>query len=136
MLDGGCGTVIYFVPGVWSLIMYLLQVITAALLLACLNQTGAGDFLGIRQLLHQKASVGLVSDGFYAIVRHPLYLLTLIFLFLSPVMTVQRALLTILSLIYFVLGALIEEQRLLEEFGDRYRHYQLRVPFMIPILKK
>jgi protein-S-isoprenylcysteine O-methyltransferase Ste14 len=136
MLDARCGEVIYFVPGAWSLVMYLLQVVIVALLLVCLSQTGAGDFLGVRQLLHRKVSSGLVSDGFYAIVRHPLYLLTLIFLLLSPVMSAQRALLTILSLIYFIIGALIEERRLLEEFGDRYRHYQLRVPFMIPFLKR
>ncbi len=66
--------------------------------------------------------------------RHPLYLYSTLFLALNPVMTAQWALLTMFSVTYFILGGMIEERRLLKEFGEEYRKYRKRVPFMIPAL--
>ncbi len=133
MADTGCGKVLYFAPGVWSLAMYLLQVLVAAALFSCLRQTGVGNFLGIAQL-HGSGDrqPQLIDDGWYAVVRHPVYLLSIIFLILSPVMTAQRALLTVLAIPYFIIGGHLEERRLAEEFGDSYRRYRQRVPFLIP----
>jgi protein-S-isoprenylcysteine O-methyltransferase Ste14 len=65
-------------------------------------------------------------------VRHPLYLYSTLFLVLNPVMTAQWFLLTIFSIAYFIVGAMIEERRLLKEFGDEYRGYRRHVPFIIP----
>jgi len=129
----GSSPVLYFAPGAWSLVMYLAQLVCGMILVDCVRRTGAGDFLGIRQLRrtpdgpHQ-----LVTGGYYALVRHPLYLFSIAFLLLNPVMTAQWLLLTGLSALYFVIGALIEERRLLEEFGDQYRQYRQAVPFIIP----
>lgn len=129
----GSSPVLYFAPGVWSLVMYLAQLICGVILVDCVRRTGAGDFLGIRQLRRGPAEhPPLVTDGYYAIVRHPLYLFSIAFLLLNPVMTVRWLILTVLSLLYFVIGALIEERRLLDEFGDQYRHYRRCVPFIIP----
>ena len=128
--------VLYFVPGVWSLVMYLLQLATVILLIKALQQTGAGDFLGFRQFKHHKVSSHLITTGFYSIVRHPLYLFSTIFLALNPVMTIQWMLLTILSILYFLLGAFIEEKRLHKVFGCRYENYCRQVPFIIPGLNR
>lgn len=129
--------VLYYAPGVWSLVMYLLQLIIAVALLACLRQTGIADFTGIRQIRsNETAEPCLVATGFYAVVRHPLYLLSTLFLVLNPVMTAQWLLLTVLSTIYFICGALIEERRLFKQFGDEYRRYQQNTPFIIPSLVK
>lgn len=120
--------VLYFVPGVWSLVMYLLQLIVMVILATCLKQTGAGEFFG----LTRQRSSAFVSSGWYSLVRHPLYLFSIMFMILNPVMTSQWLMLTIMSIIYFVVGSLIEERRLAEEFGDAYRNYQKHVPFFIP----
>ena len=125
--------VLYYAPGVWSLVIYLIQIVIASMLFNCIRQTGTADFLGLSQIRATTSSGRhLVTSGCYAIVRHPLYLLSTIFMILNPVMTVQWLLLTILSAIYFISGALIEERRLIATFGDEYRRYQLSVPFMIP----
>ena len=50
----------------------------------------------------------------------------------NPVMTYQWLMLTVMGTLYFVTGGLIEERRLATEFGETYRHYQERVPFIIP----
>lgn len=126
-------SVLYFVPGVWSLVMYLLQLVLLCILLDCVRRTGAAEFLGFnRTTAGASPSPRLVIGGWYTIVRHPLYLFSFLFLILNPVMTTQWLLLTILSTIYFVSGAIIEEQRLVEQFGDEYRRYRQAVPFMVP----
>ena len=120
--------VLYFVPGAWSLIMYLLQLVVLGMLLSCLRQTGVGEFLGYAR----RTSFSFTTSGYYSVVRHPLYLFSIIFMALNPVMTFQWLLLTIMASVYFVVGGLTEEKRLAVEFNEAYRNYQRSVPFMIP----
>ena len=124
--------VLYFVPGFWSLIMYLLQLVVAVILVSCLKQTGAGEFLG----LTKHTTNAFTKTGWYSIVRHPLYFFSTLFMMLNPVMTEQWLILTILAILYFVIGGLIEEKRLVVEFGEVYRDYQQRIPFIIPYRTK
>jgi len=125
--------ILYFVPGIWSLSMYLFQLILVVAIFKCLQQTSISDFLGFKQWRQQqKTTVKLTTNGFYGVVRHPLYLLSILFLVFNPVMTTQWMLLTICSSIYFVIGAHIEEKRFLNEVGDEYRHYKQNIPFLIP----
>jgi len=120
--------VIYFVPGAWSLLLYILQLAVLFMLFIALRQTGLRSFAG----WNSSSDSTLVTGGFYGIVRHPLYLLSSLFLLLTPVMTAQWALLTILSVMYFLLGAIIEEKRMGELYGLPYTEYCRRVPFIIP----
>jgi protein-S-isoprenylcysteine O-methyltransferase Ste14 len=127
---------LYAAPGIWRWVLYAAQLVVAAAIFRCVRQTGAGDFLGLSQLRSANMQPRqLVTDGWYARVRHPLYLLSTLFLVLNPVMTAQWLLLTVFSVAYFIVGGMIEELRLLMEFGDEYRRYRQRVPFMIPSVK-
>ncbi len=120
--------VLYFVPGKLSLIMYLLQLIIVVILVNCLCQIGAGEFFGFSK----RRSSSFTNSGWYSIVRHPLYFFSTMFMALNPVMTSQWLLLTIVGTLYFIIGGLIEEKRLVAEFGEAYRNYQQCVPFFIP----
>jgi protein-S-isoprenylcysteine O-methyltransferase Ste14 len=120
--------VLYFVPGVWSLIMYLLQLVVVVILVNCLKQTGIGEFLGFTR----RTSISFTNSGWYSIVRHPLYFFSTLFMALNPVMTSQWLMLTLMGTVYFIIGGLTEERRLTKEFGEAYRQYQQRVPFFIP----
>ena len=127
---------LYAAPGIWRWMLYSAQLVVAAVILRCVLQTGVGDFLGISRLYAAISQSGkLVTSGCYARVRHPLYLYSTLFLVLNPVMTARWFLLTIFSVAYFIVGGMIEERRLLNEFGDEYRGYRQRVPFMIPSVK-
>jgi len=124
---------LYTAPGIWRWVLHAGQLVVAVVIFRCVRQTGAGDFLGISQLRSAAAQPRkLVTDGWYARVRHPLYLYSTLFLVLNPVMTAQWLLLTIFSVAYFIVGGMIEERRLLQEFGDEYERYRQRVPFMVP----
>jgi protein-S-isoprenylcysteine O-methyltransferase Ste14 len=109
--------------------MYLLQVVVGVILVSCLRQTGVGDFLGFTN----NTASSFSNTGWYSIVRHPLYFFSILFMVLNPVMTFQWLMLTIMSIVYFIIGSLIEERRLAGEFGEEYRQYQRQVPFIIPM---
>lgn len=126
-------SVLYFVPGVWSLLLYIMQMIFLIVLVVCASQTGVAAFLGVSgKAADAFKPTKLVTDGWYRIVRHPLYLISMLFLLSNPVISVRWLLLTLLSAVYFLVGAILEERRLLLEFGDEYSSYQLTVPFIIP----
>jgi protein-S-isoprenylcysteine O-methyltransferase Ste14 len=65
-------------------------------------------------------------------VRHPLYFFGLLFLWLTPVMTINLLTTYLLFTLYFYIGSFFEERRLRAEFGPAYRQYQQRVPRLIP----
>ena len=75
---------------------------------------------------------GLVTDGVYGVVRHPMYVAGIVIVTFSPVITSNGLALTILADLYFLFGMLIEERRFVKIFGDQYRNYMKRVPRMIP----
>jgi len=130
-------SLIYAAHGIWRWLLYTAQLVIVAIILQCVRQTGAGDFLGISQLRPSTVQAqSLFTSGWYACVRHPIYLFSTLFLALNPVMTVQWLLLTIFSVAYFIAGGILEERRLLKKFGEEYRMYQQKVPFMIPCLKR
>jgi protein-S-isoprenylcysteine O-methyltransferase Ste14 len=70
--------------------------------------------------------------GFYCYVRHPIYSFSLLLLWLTPAMTVNLLTVYVLTTLYFYVGSLHEERRLLAEFGEAYRDYQQQVPRLIP----
>jgi protein-S-isoprenylcysteine O-methyltransferase Ste14 len=128
--------VLYFAPGIWSLVLYTAQIIVAGIIFHCVRQTGAGDFIGTNQIRSANIPTHhLVTSGHYSHMRHPLYFYSVLFLILNPVMTSQWLLTTLFSLVYFIIGGLIEERRLLKKFGEQYRQYQQQVPFMVPALR-
>ncbi len=124
--------VLYFIPGVWGPLCYLLQIGVAALLYRCAVQLNIMEFLGVRRTQISNEPTKLIQSGCYGWVRHPQYTLAIAFLALNPVMTGRWLALTILSTAYFVIGAWLEEKRLLTELGEEYRQYKERVPMFVP----
>jgi len=74
----------------------------------------------------------LVVDGLHRYVRHPLYTSSLIVLWLVSPMTVNRLAFVVGVTLYFYIGSIFEERKLVAEFGDAYRDYQRRVPRLLP----
>lgn len=126
--------VIYVIPGIGSLLFYILQLTSLVLLVKCVAQLGIMQFLGIDQP-YQSTETRMplfITTGCYAKVRHPQFSLGMVFLILNPVMTTKWLLLTILSGLYLWWGAYTEEKRIGREAGVAYQEYQRRVPMFIP----
>ena len=68
----------------------------------------------------------------YRYVRHPLYFFSLALIWATPVLTINWLWFNIGATLYFAVGSLVEERRLVRVYGDAYRQYQARVSWLIP----
>lgn len=136
--------IIYRIPFPFFIITFLIQ--TVALLTAwrTVRLFGSGRFLGTEQLIryfknqeipkyYDENTRGTFNQkGLYKYVRHPLYTLSLIFLICWPVMSTWFLMIIILCALYFWIGSIYEERKLIDRFGDTYEEYRKQVPRMIP----
>lgn len=129
--------ILYRVPYPWVALTLLLQGLSGLGLLAGVWQTGALAFIGLRQLAQPPASLTqeeglLVTGGLYRWMRHPLYTFGLLFIWLSPVMTQGLLVLYLCLSVYIVVGAILEERKLVRRFGPAYLEYRSHTPMFIP----
>lgn len=130
------GEVLYQLTG-FSLILAMMgQFLAVIVLILGVLQTGALQFLGLRQALSSGSEPPseLVIKGLYRWVRHPLYTAGLLFIWLIPLMTTSLVALNIGLTAYIYIGSIFEERRLVREFGQIYEQYQLQVPRLLPRL--
>jgi protein-S-isoprenylcysteine O-methyltransferase Ste14 len=78
---------------------------------------------------------GVVADGVYAIVRHPMYLGSwLCFLGLTlTTLSLAAAGVLLVMLAFYLFVSRHEEKLLLAVFGSRYREYQAATPMFFPL---
>ena len=74
----------------------------------------------------------LMVRGPYRWVRHPLYSFCVLMIWSCPDLTADRLLFKILWTAWIVLGTVLEERDLAEQFGEEYRIYQSQVPMLFP----
>lgn len=130
---------LYSIPPPWMVVMIIAQAVAFFALIAGVMQTGPLEFAGLAQLSPAYGDMkpaGLVVDGLYAYVRHPLYTAGLVFIWLAPEMSVNRLVLWIVFSLYIIIGAYFEEQKLLKDFGSEYAEYKAKTPMLIPSLRK
>lgn len=126
-------------------IMLLIELLGLVLGIISFRRIDFREFIGISQAMRffrgeeiggdiEGLRGGLVTSGIYGRIRHPLYLAGILIFTFQPFITRNMLVITILSDLYFIYGALIEEKRLLKIFGEEYRNYMERVPRFIPKL--
>ncbi|TFG28119.1 isoprenylcysteine carboxylmethyltransferase family protein [Candidatus Thorarchaeota archaeon] len=76
----------------------------------------------------------LVTDGIYSKVRHPLYLATiLVFGAMAMIYPFPNVVIFAVSMIFYTLiGAYLEERKLIIHYGDDYLEYKKQVGFILP----
>lgn len=128
---------LYKIPYPFILITLMVQGLAGLGALVVLSGTGAGSFLGLNQLMGMNEGPGrLKTDGFYRYMRHPLYTLSLVIIWLLPWMTVNRLALIASTTAYLLIGAIFEERKMRQEFGEEYAHYKAVTPMFIPDIRK
>lgn len=110
-----------------------------ALQLLLLFSLNAGEFIGIKQILYGSSSTSnnvgpmrLHTKGPFNIVRNPIHALTILNLFLTPFMSVDRLVFAVSTCFYFLWAIPLEEAKLERKFGAEYTEYKKRVPCLIP----
>jgi protein-S-isoprenylcysteine O-methyltransferase Ste14 len=81
--------------------------------------------------------VGIVTNGVFNIVRHPMYFgsILLFFSFVILSYSILVFLVWIVICIFYYFISRQEEKLLIKKFGDEYKEYQKRVPMSIPFIK-
>jgi protein-S-isoprenylcysteine O-methyltransferase Ste14 len=133
---------LYRFPEPLNYLALIIQALAGLGVVYSVYQLDVWFFAGLRQLIDRgKESIDststaqLVTNGLHRYVRHPLYTTSIVFLWLSSPMTLNRLTLIVCFTLYFYIGSIFEERKLVREFGEAYRQYQRDVPRLMPRLK-
>ncbi len=103
-----------------------------------LRALGSFDGFGVSPILNNlrgkdpPPSMPFIVRGPYRWVRHPLYFFCLLLIWSCPDLSLDRLLYNILWSTWIIVGSVLEERDLVDDFGDAYRDYQHKVPMLIP----
>jgi len=123
--------------GTLRIVQYALIGLAAILILGVGRRYSMSRFLGIEQI-RGKSGKGLTetgeldSSGILGVIRHPWYVAVFILLWASD-LTPSEIIVNVILSSYLIIGTLLEERKLVLEFGDRYRQYQHEVSMFIPV---
>ncbi|WP_337873119.1 isoprenylcysteine carboxylmethyltransferase family protein [Ignavibacterium sp.] len=108
----------------------------------CFRYFSVKEFLGLSQIerfLNKEFSDDELDekmffriDGPYKYSRHPIYFFSIVFLIFRAEMDLFYLTMLIAFIIYFYIGSVYEEMRLLKIFGKDYEEYQKKVPRIFP----
>lgn len=120
---------------VWRYVLLAVQLGGGFAAVQSARQLDVFALAGIRQVLTDVSAVNhpLARHGSYALVRHPIYLWWLLFVWPTPVMTNTRLAFAAISTIYLVLAVPFEERDLRRVYGAEYDDYMRQVRWrMVP----
>jgi hypothetical protein len=124
--------------------MHALQLLGAYVGLRAFDIFDTAEFMGLRQALayvrgrHIEGDIEgirinrLVTTGIYGLTRNPMYLGGILLFTFNPYVTRNWLTVSALADLYFIMGAFVEERRLLSRFGEEYDRYKKRVPLLLP----
>jgi protein-S-isoprenylcysteine O-methyltransferase Ste14 len=124
--------------GNWRILQYCIMALAAALIIAGARQYSISQFLGIRQIFEHNTSGAMALDGTFektgvlGVVRHPWYVAVFLLLWAGNLNMAAIMINLVLSM-YLAIGTMLEERKLVIEFGDGYRRYQQQVSMFIPL---
>ena len=92
--------------------------------------------VGLAEVNPTDRACGVVSGGIYARLRHPRYLLYILMLLSTALLSGAVAIfsLAILNVLMYQILARLEERALLDQYGHEYESYQRSVPRFVPRL--
>jgi len=119
---------------VWAKLLLCLPLLAGLVIMGVVIKKYFFSLSGISVFYKQQPPVMLEQGGMHRYVRHPLYFGTLLFIwslfFIYPYL--NNALACLVITVYTVLGARLEEKKLVAQFGEKYVAYKKLVPMLIP----
>jgi protein-S-isoprenylcysteine O-methyltransferase Ste14 len=91
---------------------------------------------GLRKVFREKRETpGVITDGIFSIVRHPIYLASLLVYLGLIVLTLSllSVIIFIIAIIFYYYISRFEEKLLLARFGQEYEDYMKQVPMLLPL---
>jgi protein-S-isoprenylcysteine O-methyltransferase Ste14 len=140
-------TTLLVLPPAVKAIFYVFQAAGILFLALPLKYLDGLEFTGVRQVWRRLRGVevkgdveglsgaGFITSGVYGAVRHPLYLGGILVLTFGTRITLNSLIFAALADLYFIVGALIEEHRMVARHGQAYACYKREVPMFVPSVK-
>ena len=127
------GVETYSVGGIAAGILFVVQASGVLLIVQSVRRLDHLAIAGIRQVqpITGQSQAPLQIRGVYRIVRHPLYLGWMLFVFGAPHMTFDRLSFAAISSAYLLVAIPWEERSLLREFGAQYETYRRAVRWRV-----
>lgn len=136
------GIEIYDLAYPWDIAVVVLQVFSLFGIIWSARPIDMNEFIGIGQIkryfkneydIHELDEHSeLIIKGAYKYSRHPIYFFSILFLGFRPIMDVFYLTFYICLIVYFIVGAVYEEKKLVKKFGVQYLEYQKKVPALLP----
>ena len=127
-----------WVMPVWGQLLMLIPLLAGLYIMGALIKKYFFALSGISVFYKNQAPVVLELGGWHRYVRHPLYFGTLLFVwslfFIFP--TLGNLIACTIITAYTLAGTVLEERKLVMEFGKNYIDYKKRVPMIIPSFRK
>lgn len=133
------GQVVFRWEGLMVIFQMLVLAISVLLFVAGARHYDMLQFLGLRQI-RTGASPSVLTEtgkldmnGILGITRHPWYLGAILFMWVAyRSLDVSTLVTNIVLTIYLIVGTVLEERKLLMEYGEEYRRYQNRASMLVP----
>lgn len=109
----------------------------------CFNYLCISEIIGFAQIkrwlnnqyeideLDEKTTLNI--NGPYKYIRHPIYFFSIVFLIFRPTMDLFYLISVLCAMVYFYIGSVYEERKLVEKYGELYTQYQSFVPRILPL---
>lgn len=123
------GGTVYHLTGAPAIVCALAQVAGVWLVAQSVSRIDALELAGIRAA--RKNDGGLQTAGPYGLVRHPLYLGWIVFVFAAPHLTADRLVFAAISSSYLLIAVPWEERSLRQSFGESYVRYEHAVKWRV-----
>lgn len=140
------GGVVFSWTGLWIVLQAVFLVTALWLFRNGAKQYDLGLMLGIRQIRLRRQQLLLAEDDYFSqkgslgVTRHPWYLGSLMFIWSAlPVYYLSSIIASSVLSVYLIIGTVLEERKLLHEYGEKYKKYQQDVSMLFPfkwIVKK
>jgi protein-S-isoprenylcysteine O-methyltransferase Ste14 len=131
------GPLVFRWEGSLVIVKYLLLAMSIYLFVAGARHYSMSQFIGIHQIKTGQTDHSLSeydtfdTSSILSVVRHPWYTGGILIIWSSDIY-LSSLLDNIVVSAYFVVGAFLEERKLLLDFGDKYREYQKNVSMLVP----
>ncbi|MFC2086239.1 methyltransferase family protein [Bacteroidota bacterium] len=125
-------------PGYLLIVKYALVATSLLVFYLGAQRYSMMQFLGFTQIRTQRnhglinKSGQLDTSGILGIIRHPFYAGVFPLIWASS-LDITNLITNIIISIYVIVGTILEERKLILEFGDVYRQYQKEVSMFIPL---
>ncbi len=130
------GPLLWAWQGPWHWLTMALSVLAFAGFIWATRAYDMSVFIGLRQWRERQQKAedpgALHISSFHRFVRHPWYFFALLIIW-SRDQYLNQSVFYALATAYLIIGSRLEERKLVHQYGDAYRHYQRKVPGLIPL---